>query len=186
MSKVRRSDRRRHGQLRPELVGLQDRALRQFGPGDAGGEAEVVLDAHAAAGLAARPRALQHQRAQPLRGAVDRRGQPRRPRPDHDQVVDALLQRPAEAERLRQLAVGRVAQQRLAAPGDHRRVGLAQPELLEQLLDLRVGLQVEPGVRHAVLGQEVAHPEGVARVARADHAQPRETGPTRSGAGAGR
>ena len=63
------------------------------------------------------------------------------------------------------MAVGRVAQEHLAAPGDHRRISLAQTELLEQLLDLRVGLQVEPGVGHAVLGQEVAHPEGVARVA---------------------
>ena len=70
-------------------------------------------------------RALQHDRAQPLRGPVDGRGQPRRPGPDHDQVVDRLLQRPAEAERLGQLAVRGVAQEQLAAPGDHRRVGLA-------------------------------------------------------------
>ena len=47
-------------------------------------------------------------------------------------------------------------------------------ELLEQLVDLRVGLEVEPGEQHAVLGQEVADAEGVARVARADHAQARE------------
>ena len=47
-------------------------------------------------------------------------------------------------------------------------------ELLEQVLHLRVGLQVEPGERHAVLRQEVADPEGVLRIARADHAQARE------------
>ena len=162
------------GEARPELVGLHDGALRQLAAGDAGGEAEVVLDPHAAAGLAAGRRALQHHRAQPLGGAVDRRGQPRRPGADDDQVVHRLLQRPAEAEGLRQLAVRGVAQQQLAAPGDHGRVGLGQPELLEQLLHLRVGLQVQPGERHPVLGQEVADPEGVRRVARADHAQARE------------
>ena len=69
-------------------------------------------------------------RAQSLRGAVDRRGQPRRPGADHDQVVDRLLQRPAQAERLRQLAVRGVAQQQLAAPGDHGRVGLGHPNCL--------------------------------------------------------
>ena len=71
---------------------------------------------------------------QPLGGAVDRRGQPRRPGPDHDQVVHRLLQRPAEAEGLRQLEVRGVAQEQLAAPGDHGRVGLGHAELLEQLL----------------------------------------------------
>ena len=41
------------GRQRAELVGLHDGALGQLAAGDAGGEAEVVLDAHAAAGLAA-------------------------------------------------------------------------------------------------------------------------------------
>ena len=45
-------DLRGDGQARAELVGLHDGALGQLGAGDAGGEAEVVLDAHAAAGLA--------------------------------------------------------------------------------------------------------------------------------------
>ena len=44
-------------------------------------------------------------------------------------------------------------------------------ELFEQLVHLRVGLQIQPGERHAVLGQEIADPKGVLRVARADHAQ---------------
>ena len=171
MSNVRAGDRRGDGQARAELVGLHDGALRQLAAGDAGGEAEVVLDAHAAAGLAPGRRALQHHRAQPFGGAVDRRGQPRRPGPDDDQVVHRLLQRPAEAECFRQLAVRGIAQEQLVAPGDHGRVGLGQPELLEQLVHLRVGLQVQPGERHAVLGQEIADPEGVLRVARADHAQ---------------
>ncbi len=62
------------------------------------------------------------------------------------------------------------------AAGDHGRVRLGHAELLEQLVHLRVGLQVHPGEQHPVLGQEVAHPEGVRGVARADDAQPGEAG----------
>ena len=170
-SKREADDRRGDGQTRAELVGLQDRALGQLAAGDAGGKAEVVLDAHAAAGLAARRRALEHHRAQPFRGAVDGRGQPGRSGADDDQVVDRLLERPADAERLGQLAVRGIAQEQLAAPGDDRRVRLGDAELLEQLVHLRIGLQIEPGEQHAILGQEVADAEGVLGVARADHAQ---------------
>ena len=57
------------------------------------GEAEVVLDARALAGLAARGVALDHHRAQALRRAVDRGGQPGRPAADHHQVVEAAPRR---------------------------------------------------------------------------------------------
>jgi hypothetical protein len=38
-------------------------------------------------------------------------------------------------------------------------------------VELRVGLQVQPGERHAVRGQELADAEGILGVARSDHAQ---------------
>ena len=103
-SKVSPDDRRGDGQVRPELVGLRHGALGQLAAGDAGGEAEVVLDPHAAAGLPPGPDALQHERAQPLRGPVDGGGQPGRAGPDHHQVVGLPVDRPAEAEGLGQLA----------------------------------------------------------------------------------
>ena len=160
--------------LAPNLLACSDGAVGQLAAGHAGREAEVVLDPHAAAGLAPGRRALEHHGVQPLGGAVDSRGQSRRPGPDDGQVVHRLLQRPADAEGVRQLAVRGVAQEQLVTPGDDGRVGLGHSELLEQLLHLRVGLQVQPGEQHPVLGQEVADPEGVLRVARPDHAQARE------------
>ena len=46
------------GRLAPNLLAWGQGPLRQLAAGDAGGEAEVVLDAHAAAGLAPGPGAL--------------------------------------------------------------------------------------------------------------------------------
>ena len=76
--------------------------------------------------------------------------------------------------RVGQLGVGGVAQEQHPAAGDDGRVGLGQAERLEQGVHLGVGLEVDPGEQHAVPRQEVADAEGVLRVARADHPQPRE------------
>src|SRR5882724_1643217 len=164
-------DRRGHGQARPELVGLEDGALRQLAAGQAGGEAQVVLDPHAAAGLAAGPGALQDDGVEPLGGAVDRRRQPRRPRPDHDQVVDRVVERLADPQGVRQLAVPRVTQEQLVAPGDDRGVGRGHAELFEQPGHRRIIFQVEPGEEQAVAGQEVADAEGILGVAGAEDAE---------------
>src|SRR5438309_642718 len=43
----------RHRQRGAELTGLKDGALGEFAAGDPGGEAKIVLDPHAASGLAA-------------------------------------------------------------------------------------------------------------------------------------
>ena len=60
------------------------------------------------------------------------------------------------------------------AEGDHRRVGLGQAELLEELAHLRVGLHIEPGEQGPVLGQEVAHAKGVRGIAGPDHPETHE------------
>ena len=162
------------GQACPELVGLNNGALRQLGSGDAGREAQIVLDAHAAAGLTPGPGPLQHHRVQALRGAVNRRGEARWPRADHDKIVHDRLQRPAESQCLRELPVRGVTQEQLVAPGDHGRVGFAHPETLEELSHLRFSLGVQPGERNPVLGQKVAHAKRVLRIPRADDAQAHE------------
>ena len=54
----RRGDR----QTGTELVGLEDRAVGQIAPGQAGGKAEIVLDPHTAARLSAGSAAFQHHR----------------------------------------------------------------------------------------------------------------------------
>ncbi len=160
--------RRRDGQARPELAGLHHRPLGQLGAAHAGGKPKIVLDAHAATGLAAGPGALEHRRVEALGRRIDRRAQSGRTGSDHDEVVERVLERPPDPERLGQLPIRGIAQDELA-PGHHRRLGLAHPEPLQQLVHLRVGLQVEPGERHPVPREEVEDAQGVARVARADH-----------------
>ncbi len=158
----------------PELGRLDDGALRQLTAGHPGGEAEIVLDPHAAAGLPTGPGLLQHHRAEPLRGGIDRAGQPGWPGPHHDQIMDGLLQRLTDAERHCELVVRGVAQKQLAAPGDHGCFRFAHPEPLEQVVHLGVGLQIQPRERDSVLGQKLADPQRIPRIAGADNAQPRE------------
>src|SRR5207249_9457757 len=115
--------------------------------------------------------AVQYECPQPFRRAIHRGREPGGTRSDHDQVVQRLLHRPADADPVRQFAVRRVAQEQHAAAGDHRRIGLADAETLEQKVHVRIRLHVRPGEQHAVFGQEVTHAEGVGRVAGPDHPQ---------------
>ena len=112
---------------------------------------------------------------QPLRGAVDRRGQPRRPGPDHDQVVDRLLQRPAQAERLRQLAVRGVAQEQLVGP---RRPpacpASVTPNCLSSCLTCGSASRSSQVNGTRFLARKSRTRKVSVRVARADHAQARE------------
>jgi hypothetical protein len=85
-----------------------------------------------------------------------------------------LLEVPSEAEGIRQLAVGRISEDPITTPGDHRCIRLGHLEEIEQFRHFRVGLQVEPCERHEIPGQEVADPEGLLRIAGAHHARARE------------
>ena len=139
-----------------ELARLGDRAADQFGAADPGREAEVVLDPPRRPGLAAEHVALDHQRVQALRGAVDRRAEPRRPAAD-DQQVDLFARRQleADAERPRQLAVRRPPQVD-AARQPHQR-DLLRRQVGDQRCRLGVLVGVAPGVGEPlafrVLGQ---------------------------------
>ena len=77
--------------LRAWVIG----AAGQLGAADAGREAEVVLDPARGARLAAEHGALDHQRVEPLRGAVDRGAEAGRPAADDEQVD--LLARPSSS-----------------------------------------------------------------------------------------
>jgi hypothetical protein len=166
-----------HRQVRPELLGLEERAVGQVLPGDAHREAEVVLDARARSGLAARRAGLEHQHVEPLGGRVDRGGQPGRPRAHHHEVVHVpVLGRAIEAERGGHLRVARVAHGPVAAPAHHHRdLRGADPEVLEQRVHLAVALHVQVDVGMAVAHQERLEPQGVRRVAGADQHRPTES-----------
>ena len=107
---------------RAELPRLGDRAAGELGSGDAGREAEVVLDPARRARLPAERGALDDQRVQALGGAVDRRAESRRPAAD-DQQVDLLARRElaADAERARHLTRRGRAQLRAARQAHDRR-----------------------------------------------------------------
>ncbi len=162
------------GQAGAELVGLQDGAAGQLGTCHAGGKSKVVLDAHAAAGLSPGSGALEHRRPQSFGRSINRGRESRGAGPYHEQVVHGVLERLVNADRVGQLPVRRVAQKEPVAAGDHRRVGFGDAKLLEQVVHLRVGFDVHPGEQSAILGEEVADPECVGGVARADHAQSRK------------
>jgi len=76
----------RRGGARLELAGLGHGTACELPAADAGREAEVVLDAPRRAGLAPQGRALDHERIEALRGAVDRRAQAGGAGADHDEV----------------------------------------------------------------------------------------------------
>ena len=66
--------------MRAELLRLHEGPLGEVAAGDAGREAEVVLDPRAGAGLPAGRDHVDAQRSQPLGGAVDGGGQSGRAR----------------------------------------------------------------------------------------------------------
>ena len=140
---------------RAELARLDDGAARELGSGDAGGEAEVVLDPARRAGLPAQGAALDDERLEPLRRAVHGGAQARGPAADHHEVdLFPAREHPSDPERARHLADRGRSQ--LGATGqahDRRRA---------------VRRLVAPVERQAVAAREVEHPHRGGGRARAD------------------
>ncbi len=157
--------------LGAELLRLVEGARPQRLPGDAGGEAEVVLDLRAGAGLPAGRHGLEHHHVEPLGRAVHRGCQPRRPGADDHQVVhDGCVHHRVEPEAVGDLGVARVLQHLLTAADEDGDVAGGDVELVEQRLHVRVALDVDVLVGVAVAHQEGLHPQGRRRVERAqDH-----------------
>ena len=107
-----------------ELARLGDRAAGQLAAADPGREAEVVLDPPRGAGLAAEHGALDDQRVEALRGAVDGGAEAGRAAAE-DQQVDLLarLQLEPDPQRPRELAVARPPQLAAAGQADERDLG---------------------------------------------------------------
>src|SRR5713101_532513 len=55
--------RRWNGNTRAKLIGLENSAISQLASGDSGWKAQIIFNAHTAAGLSSRRRVLQHDRA---------------------------------------------------------------------------------------------------------------------------
>ena len=112
--------------LGAEPARLLQRAARELVPGHAGREAEVVLDPRRRPGLPAGRLALDHDRPQALRRAVDGRGQPGRTGADDHGVVLGRLRLGGEPEQLRDPAQLR-PHDGLAVDDADRRVVVRRP-----------------------------------------------------------
>ena len=142
---------------RAELPRLDRRPLRELPAGEARGEAQVVLDPGRRCRLPAGGDRFQRHRREPLRRAVDRGGETRRPGADHEQVGHRFHPpRPAQPERRCQLRVRGVPQHDLAAADHDRRLLGRDLERPQQPLGVGIVLEVDPGVGNAVAGEEVA------------------------------
>ena len=92
----------RDGDLGAELLRLGEGAAGQRLAGNAGGKAEIVLDARRGAGLAADGALIEHDHRQAFRGGIDRGGKAGGTGADHRDVIDGLgveLRRDAETHR---------------------------------------------------------------------------------------
>ena len=138
--------------------------------GDAVRKPRVVLDPRARAGLAADRHGVQRDRAQALRRAVDRGGEPGRAAADDDQIEHVARGRVERQPEVLGERRRRGAAQGLRG-GDHRRDVLrGEPHAREQLVDVLGVLDVDPCVSQMRVLGERAQAHRLGRVARADDA----------------
>ena len=139
--------------------------LASSSPDTPGGEAQVVLDPRRRAGLPARRLALDHDRPQALRRAVDGGGQAGRPCADDDRVVVGGLRLGAKPEQLGDPAKPRPHDGLAADDADRRKV------VLRRSGPSQVGRVVGVGLSH--VADLVAVEEAPQLGARASHRWPR-------------
>lgn len=138
-----------------EALGLEDGAAGEFGAADAGGEAEVVLDAGAGAGLATGSVAIQEQRPQSFRSAVDRRRETCRTRADDDEIVEIMGSGDAEAEVFGELGQGGMGEGSAVFEQHGREIGVRESSGGEEVGRLGVAIDIEPAVGDEITGEEI-------------------------------
>ena len=105
----------RDHELSAELLRLDEGVAREEMPRDSRGEPEIVLDAGARAGLAARRVRLDDEHVEALGGRVDGGREAGGTGPDDDEVADDLLVHLVQAEAIPDLVDGRLLEDPLAA-----------------------------------------------------------------------
>jgi len=168
---VQRRHRRRDQGLGAELLGLHIGPPGQGLARDAGGKAQVVLDAGAGAGLAAEGAPVQHQHLQALGGRVHGGGQAGRAGAHDDDVEQLAVVRAVHH-------ADAAAQFRLAGVAQHRTVGADRQRLIRRGAVLLVqgrGVPVLGDVQHmvgkGVAVQEALQPQHAGRARVADQHQ---------------
>ncbi|MCY1220846.1 hypothetical protein D9M72_328760 [compost metagenome] len=139
-----------------ELLGLHERAAREFLSRDAGGEAQVILDARTRARLAARCAAVEHSDRQPVRCRIDGRRKPGRAGADDRHVIDMHgIEFGDQLQAGRELAHVGIAQHGAAWTDDKRKIIGLWREALEKGNRFRVLLGVQRNIGIVVPAQEI-------------------------------
>ena len=147
-------------ELGAEAVGLEEGALGELVAGEALGEAEIVLDARAGAGLAADGVGLDDKGAQAFGGAVDARGEPGGTGADDDDVVESSLAWVRRPMRVGEFRGGGLDHGGAVAEEDDGELGVVEALFFQQIDGLGHAFRVEPLVLDAVAGEEVADRRG--------------------------
>jgi hypothetical protein len=159
----------RDGDLSPEFQRLVEGAPGQCLAGDAGGEAQIVLDPGRRAGLSAEGALVEHEHREALGGGVDRGGEAGRARPDHGHVVHRLrIEVGGDAKAHTGLGVGRPLQHRPVRADHQRQVLRLDTEALHDGAAALVGRSIQYGVGIAVAGEKTLQPHEVRRARSAD------------------
>ena len=159
----------RNGDFGAEFLRLGEGAAGQRLAGNAGGKAEIILDARGSAGLAAESALVEHDHRKPLRGGIDGGRQPGRPGADHGDVVDECrieLGRDAEADA--GLGVARPLEHRAVGADHQRQFAGAHAEALDQAVRFLVGIGIQHGVGIAVAREKALQTDEVGRTAPVD------------------
>jgi hypothetical protein len=159
----------RDGDLGAELLRLVEGAAGKRLAGDAGREAEIILDARRSAGLAAEGALVEHDHRQAFRGGVNGGGKTGGPGADHRDVIDgARVEFGRDTQAHSGRGIGRPLQH-LAVGTDHQRqfVGV-DAETLDRSARLLVGDRVEHGEGITVAREKTFQPQQVGRAGTAD------------------
>ena len=140
--------------FRAEALRLLERAAAQIVSGHAAGKSEIVLDAGRGPGLPSGCLALDQHRAQPLRRAVHRGGEPGGTAADDRHVVERLARLGLQSDLLGQRAQRR-RDHALTVGKDHHRVAVTVTRRGYVLVQLRAR-RIDPAEDDAVSHQEVA------------------------------
>ena len=142
-----------NGDLDPELLRLAERAAHQRHAGNAGREAEVILDPRRGAGLAAERAAIDGEHRQPFGAGVDGGREPGRPGADDDDVVEPVgVDRADQADAARDLVLARIAQQIAVGTEHDRKLFGRDLEALDQGLRAAVRGGIETSGRDGRCG----------------------------------
>src|SRR6202035_3013437 len=140
---------------------LLARPLGKIGAADPAGEAEVIFNLRARSGLTTDGRAFDHDRLQPVRGAVTRRAEPRRPGAVDRQIVFGARGVAEPAELLGDLSDGRVLEPGAVWKQANREARIGEATDLCFRPGLVIAGQLDPAERHVAAMQEIAN--GISR-----------------------